>query len=323
MRLKLWGVRGSLPTPLLPSVVRQKIETAVLDFERQLSSPHKLSAQDFLASLPAHQISGFGGNTLCAEITHGSSRVLIDGGSGLRPFSTWLMANEPQTKDFHIYFTHFHWDHLIGVPFFPPMFMKGRSVHFYSVHDNLEESLRTLFRKPNFPVPYEVVKPQVHIHKIDPRKATQIGEIQVTPYQLDHPDPSWGARVEAGGRSLAWAVDTECTRISHESMGEDAKLYNDADLLVFDAQYTFGEALEKINWGHASGPIGIDLAMRERVKNVLFVHHDPAASDEMIRKAEEQTQAYQKEICRARRHAGLPIVDLSWRFAIEGDTVEV
>ena len=251
------------------------------------------------------------------------SRLIIDGGSGLRALYETLIAAEPEISEFHIYFTHFHWDHLLGLPFFPPMYLKGKTVHFYAVHDNLEASLRTLFCKPNFPVPYEVVRNQVRLHRLEPRKPMQIGELKVTPYQLDHPDPCWGPRVEAGGKALAWAVDTECTRLTHEEMGQDSKLYQGVNTLVFDAQYSFGEALEKINWGHASGPMGIDLALREGVKQVLFVHHDPAASDKTIREAEEQTRVYFEEILRARRNAGLKTADLNWRFAFEGEVIEI
>lgn len=323
MRVKLWGVRGSLPTPLSPAQLRERLEWVVTEFDRRKTSGQALKPADFIASLPAHVSGGYGGNTACAEVTHAKSRLLIDGGSGLRAFSEHILASSPKTEEFHIYFTHFHWDHVIGLPFFAPVYMKNKTVHCYAVHDQLEEYLRTIFRKPNFPVPYEVISKQIKIHKLEPRQPAKVGGFTLTPYQLDHPDPCWGARIEAGGKSLAWAVDTECSRITHEELGEDTKLYNGADLMVFDAQYSFDEALEKINWGHASGPIGIDLAMREGVKRVLFIHHDPAASDDTIRAAEEQTRVYYDEILRARKQAGLKTAELDWHFAHEGETIQL
>lgn len=323
MRIKLWGVRGSLPSPVTPERVRSNIEGVLLEYERQQQAQAALSARDFLATLQPHQLGGYGGNTSCAEITTGTSRVIIDAGSGLRNFSDEIMRSEPKTTDYHIYFTHFHWDHLIGLPFFVPMYVKGKTVHFYGVHDDLEKSLETLFSKPNFPVPYSVVKQQVKIHKVEPRKPFQVGDITVTPYKLDHPDPCWGARVEHNGKSLAWAVDSECTRVSRADLGEDYKLYENADVMVFDAQYSMKEALEKINWGHASAPIGIDLAVREGVKLALFAHHDPGASDEMIFQAEQQARDYYKELLRGRRSVSLPDPALKWRFAREGEIINL
>jgi phosphoribosyl 1,2-cyclic phosphodiesterase len=323
MRVKLWGVRGSLPAPITPDVLRWRMEEVLTQYQRLRDANVVVSARAFLETLPAHLVRGFGGNTSCAEVTMGKSRLLIDGGSGIRAFSEHIMQVEPTTSEFHIYQTHFHWDHLIGLPFFTPIYMKGKTIHFYSVDDELERSLRTLFRKPNFPVPYEIISQQIKLHKIEPRKPFQINDLTLTPYQLDHPDPCWGVRVEAGGKSLAWAVDTECTRIHREALGEDVRLYQNADLMVFDAQYTFEEAIEKSNWGHASGPIGLDLCMREGVKHAVFVHHDPAASDEVIRQAEEQTQVYYNELVRQNQRIGRPPVELRWHFGREGEVFEL
>jgi phosphoribosyl 1,2-cyclic phosphodiesterase len=323
MRLKLWGIRGSLPSPVPPEHARFHLEEALTQFERLKEAKVNITARAFLDTLPAHLAGGYGGHTSCAEVTHKSSRLLIDAGSGLRAFSDLMARTDPKCDEYHLYFTHFHWDHLIGLPFFAPMYLKGKTVHCYGVHDDLEDSLQILFRKPNFPVPYEVVKNQVRIHKLKPREAFQVGELKVTPYQLDHPDPCWGARIEAGGRSLAWCVDTECTRVTREEMGVDIGLYSKADVMVFDAQYSFGEALEKISWGHSSGPIGIDLALREEVKKAIFVHHDPSANDEDIREAEEQCMHYYEELLRARDLAGKPALKLDWHFGREGETIEI
>ena len=323
MKVKLWGVRGSLPSPVAPEVLRHRLEEALAQFGRLKDSQVPITAAQFVDTLPIHLSGGYGGNTTCAEVNAGGTRLLIDAGSGLRPFADWVMHTEPACPEYHMYFTHFHWDHLIGLPFFPPMYIKGKTIHVYGCHPDLEAALRTLFQKPFFPVPYEVIRPQVKYHLLEPYKRQRIGEIELTPYKLDHPDPCWGARIEHGGKSLAWAVDTECNRLTREEIGADLGLYQKADLLVFDAQYSFLEGLEKINWGHSSGPIGIDLALREAVKQALFVHHDPAAPDEAVQQAEEQTRHYYQELVRSHKRAGLPTPELNWRFAREGETVEL
>ncbi len=323
MRVRLWGVRGSLPTPISPEQMRWRVQEVLTQFERLREGNVAVNADTFLDTLPNHLLGGYGGNTSCAEVNCGSTRLLIDAGSGLRGFSELMMQTEATTNEYHLYFTHFHWDHLIGLPFFVPLYMKGKTIHIYAVHEDLEDILKTLFKKPTFPVPYEVVRSQIKIHPLQPRQKFKIGDLELTPYQLDHPDPSWGVRVEGDGKALAWAVDSECTRTSREELGEDLKLYQDADLLVFDAQYSFSEALEKINWGHSSAPIGIDLALRENVKLALFAHHDPSATDENIFQAEEHTRHYYHELVKARKRAGLSVPDLKWRFAREGEIIQL
>lgn len=321
MRVKFWGIRGSLPSPIPPEKTHFLLEEVLSQFERLKDAKVAISARAFLETLPPHLTGGYGGHTSCAEITHKNSRLLIDAGSGLRAFSDLMAKTEATCDEFHLYFTHFHWDHLIGLPFFAPLYMKGKTIHCYSVHDDLEQSLKTLFTKPNFPVPFSVIKSQLKLHKVAPRQKFKVGDLEVTPYQLDHPDPCWGARIEADGKSIAWAVDTECTRVTREEIGADLPLYSGADLMVFDAQYSFGEALEKISWGHSSGPIGIDVALREGVKTAIFVHHDPSATDENIREAEEQTMQYYDELLKSREQAGLKTSKLSWHFGREGEVI--
>lgn len=323
MRVKLWGVRGSLPSPILPERLRERFEVLLTEFENQRAVQPNLQPSEFVKGLPVSSFGGYGGNTSCAEVTYGNSRLLIDAGSGLRGFSDQIMQADPKIQEFHIYFTHFHWDHLIGLPFFVPLYGKGKTIHFYSVDSEMENSLRTLFKKPNFPVPYDVIAPQVKIHRLQPRQVFRVGELACTPYNLDHPDPCWGLRVEAGGKSLAWCVDNEGTRTSRQELGVDLPLYQNADLMVFDAQYTFGEALERLNWGHSSAPIGLDIALREGIKQVLFVHHDPSASDEDVKSAEDQTQKYVSELTRAAKRSGQSEPRLNWRFASEGEVVEL
>lgn len=323
MRVRLWGIRGSLPSPQTPDQVRWRLEEVLTQFARLRESNVSIDAKTFLDTLPPHLVGGYGGNTTCAEVTSGSSRLLIDAGSGLRAFSDHILKHAPSQDEFHFYLTHFHWDHLIGLPMFVPLYMKGKTIHIYAVHDDLEKSLETLFTKPNFPVPYNVIKKQLQLHKLEPRKPFAIGALQLTPYKLDHPDPCWGVRVEGAGKALAWAVDTECTRISSQHLGEDTNLYKNADLLVFDAQYSFEEAIEKINWGHSSAPIGIDLAIRENVKLALFAHHDPSATDEEIFRAEVQTKNYYDELIKSRKRLNLTEPTFNWRFAREGETIQL
>src|SRR5690606_23912279 len=135
--------------------------------------------------------------------------------------------------------THFHWDHLIGLPFFIPIFIPGNKIHFYAPHDDLEENIRLMFRKPNFPVEFENLGAQIFFHKLEPRKTRKFWDMNVTPYQLDHPYPCWGYKIEKNGKIFSHCVDSAMTRVSREDLGDDLPLYQDADIALMDAQYTF------------------------------------------------------------------------------------
>lgn len=325
MKVKLWGVRGSLPSPLLPSSVEDRMKSTLESFVEYQKDFPKATAEEYLNSLSQFQKGGYGGNTACTQVSSAKQSLIIDAGSGIRRLGEQLMAG-PCGKgqgEVHLLFTHFHWDHVIGLPFFIPIFIPGNNIHLYSVSEGLEECVKRMFKKPNFPVPFERLASTIHFHELEPRKKVKFQDISVTPYQLDHPDPCWGYRFEKGKKAFSYCVDTEGIRVSREDLGPDLPLYQNVDLMVFDAQYTFLEATEKIDWGHASAPIGLDLAMREKIKKVLFIHHDPAATDEKVASAEEQTRAYYNHLLSMAKKMKKKVAEVDWSFAHEGTEVEV
>jgi phosphoribosyl 1,2-cyclic phosphodiesterase len=317
MKLKLWGIRGSLPTPHPPQEYREILHHILNMYDQSRSKFKTPSA--FLENLGPETVGGFGGHTSCVEIKSGENSLIIDGGSGIRRLAERLLLGRlgMGKGEAHILLTHFHWDHLIGLPFFVPIFIPGNTIHFYSPHTDLEENIRIMFRKPNFPVDFENLGAKIVFHTLKPRETTKFWDLNVTPYRLDHPDPCWGYRVEKNGRVYAHCVDSEMTRVSRADLADDLGLYQNVDIALMDAQYTFVEATEKINWGHASAPVGLDLAMREGIKQVLFVHHDPAASDVRIQELERQTREYYQIALKHSRQQNRPHHEVSWSFARE------
>jgi phosphoribosyl 1,2-cyclic phosphodiesterase len=323
-RLKMWGARGSLPTPLTPA----GLETHVRDlFTQFFEAGHKTrrDVEKFLGALPRHRLGGYGGNTPCIEVSTPRQQIIVDGGSGIRPLG-YEMMNGPCGKGagtVHILFTHFHWDHLIGLPFFTPIFIPGNKIHVYAVQNDLQDVFKTVFKKPYFPVPLERLGSSIEYHTLEPRKPLVIGDITVTPYQLDHPDPCWGYRFEKDGRVISHCVDTECIRVTREQLSHDLALYQNCDLMIFDAQYTLMETIEKVNWGHAAASLGLDIAMREGIKRVLFMHHDPASSMEKVAAAEAQARRYYENQLKNSQRSGSRVHEVDWTFAHEGMVIEV
>ena len=324
MQVKIWGARGSLPSPLTPAAIENQIRGLFQDFfaEGHTGVAH---LEPFFKSLPRHHFGGYGGNTPCIEVTTPNHQIIIDAGSGIRPLGYELLAGPcgRGAGETHIFFTHFHWDHLIGLPFFTPIFIPGNKIHVYAVQPELKDIFKTIFKKPYFPVPLEELASKIEYHQLQPRKPFTIGDITLTPYQLDHPDPCWGYRVENGGRVYAHCVDTEATRVSREQLGPDLPLYQNVDLMVFDAQYTLMETIEKVNWGHAAASLGLDIAMREGVKRVLFMHHDPASTSEKIAAAETQALRYYNGQLKHARLSNHSIHQVEWKFAHEGMVLDV
>jgi phosphoribosyl 1,2-cyclic phosphodiesterase len=322
--IKLWGVRGSIPTPGLP-VVQEEQKKQFLQgfFDNGFSS--KADIDTYLSSIPHYLLSGWGGNTMCVEASAGTKSLMIDCGSGLRNKGLELMAG-PCGKgkgEVHILFTHFHWDHLAGLPFFIPIFIPGNKIHLYAVQDELEQVLKTLFQRPYFPVSYEQLLSSIVYHKLEPREKIKINGFSVIPYQLDHPDPCWGYKITKNKKTYSHCVDTECKRYTAKQLGEDIGLYQKVDLMLFDAQYTLLETIEKVDWGHSSANLGLDLAIWQKIKKVIFTHHDPFANDEKLGNAETDTAAYYDIRKAAMKEAGKPFFEVDWMFAKEGMEISV
>jgi phosphoribosyl 1,2-cyclic phosphodiesterase len=324
MQVKFFGVRGSLPAPHSPEVIDQRLEKTLRDFAAS-GKTGVADVEPFLASRKAHERGGFGGNTVCVEVKSDAGSLVIDAGSGIRRLGEIMMAGPCGTGrgEVDILFTHFHWDHLIGLPFFVPLFIPGNKVRFHAVQPELENCIRALFKRPFFPVPFEDLRSTISFHALEPRKPVSLNGFTVTPYKLDHPDPCWGYRIESAGKAYAHCVDTEGTRVSPLELGPDLPLYQNVDLCFFDAQYTLLETVEKMNWGHSAAPIGLNIALRENVKRIVFAHHDPGASDEKIADAETQTRDYLEIFRDNAKAAGRAVADIQWHFAREGETLEV
>lgn len=317
--VKLWGVRGSIPSTMTPLNWRNHTENHIRNFFA-LGYRNPADLQKYLDSHEMTHLGGYGSATTCVEVTSPKGQVIIDGGSGIQILSERIMTGTygRSKGPFHIMMTHFHWDHVIGLPFFAPHFIPGTVIHYYGVQSDLEVLIRGIFRKPYFPVPFEALGAKIHFHVLEPRKAFLIDDMTITPYKLDHPDPCWGYKIESHGKTYAHCVDTEGTRVSRDEMAEDLPLYQGIDLMYFDAQYTFGELAEKSNWGHSAAQIGLDLAFREGIKQIIFGHHDPGAGIQDIEDIKRQTLEYFNWRKEHARDSDETLPEVLWDFAYDG-----
>jgi len=257
--IHFWGVRGSIPTPGI-STVR------------------------------------YGGNTSCVEMRCNGKRLIFDGGTGIRVLGQYLLKEMP--IEAHLFFTHSHWDHIQGFPFFLPAYLPGNSFQIYgkvapngqTMRDRLEEQML----HPNFPVPLRVMGAKLQFFDVQVPEVISIGnDVYVETGNLNHPGEATGYRVCWGDRSAVYATDTE-----HFADGIDQELVHlarNADVLIIDCTYTDAEywspTAPKIGWGHSTWQEAVKVAETAGVQTLVLFHHDPLHSDDQLDEIAHQAQA--------------------------------
>ncbi len=314
MKIKFWGVRGSLPSTIQPIHLKKRLQTVIHEFLKEgYSRIDQIDA--FLDSQPLSDIGGYGSATTCVQVSDQLNSIIIDGGSGIKFLSDENAKLIHARKEHHILMTHFHYDHIIGLCFFAPHFMRGHKIHYYSVQPECEKIVRDLFSKPVFPIPFDQLKAEIIFHRITPYEKFQVEGFDITAFEMDHPDPCFGYRVEKNGKVYAHAVDNEADRISEVDLDKDAGLFKNADLLFFDAQYEESEMLAKKGWGHGTFDRAFQLCENFKIKKAFLAHHDPSSSDEAISHLERKA--------RRRFEENYAHLELRWSFAIEGHEEEI
>ena len=280
MRVKFWGVRGSIPTPANSDQIKQKIFKIIEKIpEDSLGAKQKI--KDYVNNLNNVYVGVIGGNTSCVELRVKDKLFIFDMGSGIRLLGNQLMKNGflESEKEIHIFLSHTHWDHIMGLPFFAPAHFPKAKIYFYSVHPDLEERLRLQQDFRFFPVSLDNMASEKVFVKLDPESEINIEGIKVKNKKLYHPGGSYGYRVTYNGKTFIYATDSEYKNLNLNDNKPYIDFFRGADLLVFDAQYTFEEAVHKEDWGHSSALIGVDLSVAAGVKKLALFHHEPERSD--------------------------------------------
>ena len=265
MQITFWGVRGSIPTP-----GRDTVE--------------------------------IGGNTSCVELRAGKALVILDGGTGLRLLGQKLLKEMPFTA--HIFFSHVHWDHIQGFPFFAPAFVPGNTIHLYggnNVSRTLEETLAGQMDYPSFPVQLGQLGSKMAFEDLTEGQVLELDAgdgktLRVTTGRGNHPNGVWAYRLEYGGKTAVYATDTEHYSVIDPKL---LALSKNADLLIYDSQYTpeeyagtAGSGGSKVGWGHSTIEEAAKLAAAAHAKKLVLFHHDPLQSDAAVREKERRTREW-------------------------------
>jgi phosphoribosyl 1,2-cyclic phosphodiesterase len=262
MRIRFWGVRGSIASP-------------------------------------GPDTAGVGGNTSCVELVCGATRIVLDAGTGLRGLGNELLAKK-EPLELALLLSHYHWDHIQGLPFFVPFYMKqteltivGGANGVMSVRETLEHQMAA----PVFPVRLDEVGARIATREVKAADTFDLGEAKVIVGRGNHPGGVVAYRIEHEGRSVVYATDTE-----HYACVDPAlrALCEGADVLIYDSQYSPDEYKGKVGWGHSTYVAGADLAKSAGVGKYVLYHHDPSRSDAGVAELEEHARGLYRHSVAAR-----------------------
>jgi phosphoribosyl 1,2-cyclic phosphodiesterase len=230
---------------------------------------------------PEPGVARYGGNTACVEVRCGDRLLIFDAGTGVRPLGKALLA-DGAAVDADIFFSHCHIDHIVGFPFFPPCHQPTTQLRLWAGNllpdYRLEETLRRMMADPLFPIGYHELKASIAFHDFragDTLRPHPGLTLRTAP--LNHPGGATGYRLEFAGRSVAYITDTE-----HRPGEPDRNvlaLVQDADLMIYDCNFTDEEFPRYVGWGHSTWQEGVRLAQAAGVKQLATFHHDPDHDD--------------------------------------------
>jgi phosphoribosyl 1,2-cyclic phosphodiesterase len=228
----------------------------------------------------------YGGNTPCVEMLVGGHRLIFDAGTGIHVLGQALLQDLPVSG--HLFFSHSHWDHIQGFPFFLPAFMEGNEFDIYggAIPNGMtiEQRLREQMMQPNFPVPLQVMGANLRFHTLEYGSAIDVGDVSIQTGLLNHPGKAMGYRVSWQDLSVAYITDTEHVR--DELDRHVLALADGADVLIYDSTYTDEEYYDprasKIGWGHSTWQEGVKIAHAANVKQLVIFHHDPSHDDRFM-----------------------------------------
>jgi len=239
-----------------------------------------------------------GGNTSCLEVTSQGHRLILDAGTGIRALGEAMMREGAPQKA-TLFFSHLHWDHVQGFPFFTPGFLPTTELELYGPGPDGDSALASVLARqmepPHFPVPLSTMRARMAFRSALHGRTVEVGPFRVTPFDAPHPQGCLAYRVEADGHSFVYATDMEISLATLDA--RHARWMEGADALCLDAQYTPDEyngarGVPKKGWGHSTMVDAAQVARAVHARRLLLFHHDPAHNDDLVESMAEEARQH-------------------------------
>jgi phosphoribosyl 1,2-cyclic phosphodiesterase len=238
----------------------------------------------------------YGGHTACLFVEAENKLLIFDAGTGIRKLGNDLIHDH---RDIYLFFSHYHWDHIQGFPFFKPAYQCGRNIYLlaaYLPQKNVKAVLDQM-ADPHFPVPGDKIQAKVHIMPMDKDKNLQLDKIKITTCALNHPGGGAAYRIETNNGSFAYITDNELDppNKANTTWEQWVEFLQGVDLLVHDAMYLDEEYRNTRGWGHSLISQAMRLAKDAKVTNLVLFHHDPDRSDNQLDHILKDCQQWMKK----------------------------
>lgn len=267
MIIRFWGTRGSIP-------------------------------------VPGKNTLKYGGNTPCVEIRSSENKLLIlDGGSGIRELGKHMTSRDEE--DINIFISHYHWDHIQGIPFFTPLFNPKNKVTFYGISSNgltVEKEMKQQMLPNNFPISLDEFKSDLHFMEINKNIEYDINGLKVETFILNHPSPTLTFKITEDDSSFIYMTDNELNIDNDQERQDDSFLRSmnkeliafckNSDCLVHDAMFDENSMINKKGWGHSSNVSLAQFSIMANIKNLVLFHYNPDYDDSKIDFILKETQLF-------------------------------
>lgn len=243
-------------------------------------------------AVPGGDTTLYGGNTTCLELTlQNDKKVIIDAGTGIRALGDKLLA-ESEKVSIHLLITHIHWDHVLGFPFFSPIYKPSSEIIIDGCPTCMKGLRYTFDNKMGdgfFPVRFNDLSAKINYVEKLSKGVLEIDETLIDSISLHHPQGGFGFRFREGSKTMVFLTDNELRKDAWtDRTPEDyVEFCKNADILIHDAQYTPKEIPDRRGWGHSDYEAAIDLAQKAGVKRLILFHHDPSRADSELRSIED------------------------------------
>ncbi len=297
MNVRFWGTRGSLPVSLTAEDTRSKV-IAALEAAMGLNLDSREKIERFVDSVLPFEISAtFGGNSSCVQLrSDGAEHVFLDFGSGARPLSAHYLLNHPpaEPQTYHVFMSHLHWDHIMGFPFFAPVYIPGNRIVIHTCHADAELAFRRQQSAPCFPVPFDALSARIEFDLLQPDLEYNIAGYGVSALLQRHSGDSYGWRFAREGKVVVYSTDSEHRVDDTVATNRFVEFFSAADVVVFDAMYSLADAISvRADWGHSSNILGVELCQAARARRLFLFHHEPANDDVKLADLLVQTRRFE------------------------------